>query len=48
VFDSVGESIKDFKLGEEVFSLAGMSNREGTFERVLQSLHILLPRNLLL
>ena len=31
VIDSVGESIKDFKPGDEVFSLCGMDNRAGAF-----------------
>jgi NADPH:quinone reductase-like Zn-dependent oxidoreductase len=34
IVESVGESVKDFKPGDEVFSVAGMSNRAGSFQEV--------------
>jgi len=35
VIDSVGESIKDFKPGDEVFSPCGMGNRGGAFQEII-------------
>jgi NADPH:quinone reductase-like Zn-dependent oxidoreductase len=35
VIDSVGESIKDFKRGDEVFSHCGLSNRAGAFQEII-------------
>lgn len=35
VVDSVGESVQGFKPGDEVFSLAGMSNRAVAFQEIV-------------
>jgi len=35
IIDSVGESIKDFQPGDEVFSLCGMNNRAGAFQEII-------------
>ena len=35
IIDSVGESVKDFKPGDEVFTLCGMSNPAGAFQEVI-------------
>ncbi|KAE9366305.1 GroES-like protein [Stipitochalara longipes BDJ] len=35
IVDSVGESVKDFKAGDEVFSLCGLDNRKGAFQEVI-------------
>ncbi|MCJ1391899.1 hypothetical protein MMC18_004766 [Xylographa bjoerkii] len=35
VIDSVGESIKDFEPGDEVFGLGGMGNRAGAFQEII-------------
>ena len=34
VVDSVGESVKGFKPGDEVFGLGGMDNRGATFQEI--------------
>ena len=35
VINSVGDSVKDFKLGDEVFSLCGLDNRGGAFQEIV-------------
>jgi NADPH:quinone reductase-like Zn-dependent oxidoreductase len=35
VIDSVGESVKGFKSGDEVFSICGMDARAGAFQEVI-------------
>lgn len=35
VVDSVGESVTNFKPGDEVFTLCGMSNRAGAFQEII-------------
>jgi NADPH:quinone reductase-like Zn-dependent oxidoreductase len=35
VIDSVGESVKDFKAGDEVFSLCGLDNRKDAFQEII-------------
>jgi NADPH:quinone reductase-like Zn-dependent oxidoreductase len=35
IIDSVGESVKDFKSGDEVFSLCGMDTRAGAFQEII-------------
>jgi len=35
IIDSVGESVEDFKAGDEVFSLCGMDNRKGAFQEII-------------
>jgi NADPH:quinone reductase-like Zn-dependent oxidoreductase len=35
IVDSVGESVKDFQPGDEVFSLCGMGNRAGAFQEIV-------------
>ncbi|MCJ1319764.1 hypothetical protein MMC15_005100 [Xylographa vitiligo] len=35
VIDSVGESIKDFQHGDEIFSLYGMGIRAGAFQEII-------------
>ena len=35
VIDSVGESVEDFKPGDEVFCLCNMSSREGAFQEIV-------------
>jgi len=35
VIDSVGESVKDFEPGDEVFTLCGMGNRAGAFQEII-------------
>jgi NADPH:quinone reductase-like Zn-dependent oxidoreductase len=32
VVDAVGEAVKDFTAGDEVFSLRGLDNRKGAFQ----------------
>jgi NADPH:quinone reductase-like Zn-dependent oxidoreductase len=34
IIDSVGESVKDFKAGDEVFTLCGMDTRAGAFQEI--------------
>ena len=35
VTDAVGESVKDFRPGDEVFTFCGMSNRTGSFQEII-------------
>jgi NADPH:quinone reductase-like Zn-dependent oxidoreductase len=35
IVDSVGESVKDFKAGDEVFSICGLNTRAGAFQEVI-------------
>lgn len=35
VIDSIGESVKDFKPGDEVFFLCGLNNRAGAFQEII-------------
>jgi NADPH:quinone reductase-like Zn-dependent oxidoreductase len=35
IIDSVGESVIDFKAGDEVFSFCGMDNRAGAFQEII-------------
>ena len=35
IVDSVGESVKDFKVGDEIFSACGMSVRAGAFQEIV-------------
>jgi len=35
IVDSVGESVKDVKAGDEVFGLCGLENRKGAFQEVI-------------
>jgi NADPH:quinone reductase-like Zn-dependent oxidoreductase len=35
IIDSVGESVKDFKSGDEVFGLCGMDTRAGAFQEII-------------
>lgn len=35
IIDSVGELVKDFKAGDEVFCICGMSNRAGAFQEII-------------
>ena len=35
IVDAVGESLKDFKPGDEVFSLCGMGSRAGAFQEII-------------
>lgn len=35
VIDSVGESVEDFKTGDEIFGIGGMDNRGATFQEII-------------
>jgi len=35
IVESVGESVKHFKTGDEVFSLCGLDNRKGAFQETI-------------
>lgn len=35
IVDSVGESVMDFKLGDEVFCVCGMDTRQGGFQEII-------------
>jgi NADPH:quinone reductase-like Zn-dependent oxidoreductase len=35
IIDSVGESVKNFTIGDEVFSLCGLDNRAGAFQEII-------------
>ncbi len=35
VIDSVGESVKDFNTGDEIFGIGGMDNRGATFQEII-------------
>lgn len=48
IVQSVGPDVTNFKPGDEVFSLAGTTNRTGAFWRSSQSQSTSLPRSLLI